>query len=105
MSNSAKSHIRIEFKDGVPLGITSATALEQSLRQFYKESRNDDLARPDITITDFELYHEESDEVELTLYSTRRANLDFQVDLLQEYLEVECEGIVEEVNEDTWVQA
>jgi hypothetical protein len=102
MSNSAKSHIRIEFKDGVPLGITSATALEQSLRQFYKESRNDDLARPDITITDHELY---SNEVELTLYSTRRANLDFQVDLLQEYLEVECEGIVEEVNEDTWIQA
>lgn len=101
MSNSAKSHMRVEFNQNVPIAISSATALEQTLRDFYRDSRNDNLARPDFTITEFELY---DNEVEVTFYSTRRINLDFQIDLFQEYLYTIHSDIVEEVNEDTWVQ-
>ena len=107
MGKAAKSEIRIEFKSEaiIPLGITSETALEQSLRGFYKRSHSlyDGQEKYiDITITDFELY---DGEVELTLYSTRGRNLEFQLELLQEFLEVDHDDVVEEVNYNTWHQA
>ena len=103
MGQSAKCNIEVYFNTGeIPIQLSSATAVHQTLLQFYKESRNDSLATPDISVSEFESYDE---SIGLEFYSTRRQNLDFQVDLFREYLETYHDDIVEEMTEDTWVQA
>jgi len=99
MGTAKKSIITIVFKeDLVPLGVTSKTALEQTLLEFYKKSTGKE-TKPDISITEFEI---DGDVVDLELYSGRCVNLDFQVDLLGQYLD-ECD--VEEFYFDNWIQA
>lgn len=101
MGQAAKSNIRIEFKkDFIPVELRTAEALEAALVNFYKEV-NPEKQKPDVTVTDLETY---DCEVELTLYSTRRQNLDFQVDLIDDYLNSKYSKEIEEINEDTWSQ-
>ena len=101
MSNSAKSITRIEFKVPVPEEFKTAAALETALIKFYEDSTGD-YVTPHFQINDFEVY---DSEVTFELSSTRRVNLEFQANLLREYLEVTYENKVEELNEDLWVQA
>lgn len=102
MGQAAKSDVAIYLIKGteLPLELSSATALEQALLQFYKDTRKTS-EKPSITIVDFKIYDE---VIELELYSTRSQNLDFQVELLQEYLEPFIGDTIEEITEDTWLQ-
>lgn len=99
MGTAKKSIITIVFEDETPLGITSKTALEQSLIKFYQKQNPEFIGEPSITITDFEI---DGCAVNLEMYSTRCVNLDFQVDLLSQYLD---EYNVEEFYYDNWVQS
>jgi len=104
MGQAAKCNIRIEMKDGhgVPLGITSKTAIQQSMLKYYYKTNPEAVGEPDITVTECSQYES---EVELELYSTRRQNLDFQIDLLLNYLNSNFDDTIEEINLDTWIQA
>lgn len=97
MGVAKKSEITIEF-DSIPLGITSKTALEQSLLSHYRKTTGNE-TKPSITITDFEM---DGNVINLTLYSDREVNLDFQLELLQSYLN-EHKGKVIEFYFDNWI--
>ena len=102
MGQAAKCNIAIFFNKDVetPLGLTSKTALQQAMLKQYYDTHPDAVGKPDITITEFETF---GGTIELELYSTRSQNLDFQVDLLLEYLE-QFDDIIEEVTKDKWIQ-
>jgi hypothetical protein len=102
MGKSAKCNVAIFLKEGteMPLGITSATATQQSMLTHYY-AKNPDASEPHIFVDEHEQY---DNSVELELYSTREQNLDFQVDLLEDYLQ-QFSDIIEEVTYDKWVQA
>ena len=101
MGNAKKSYIRIEFKKYYPEAFKSATSFQEALVKYFLKTY-DAVAEPDITIIDFEAF---DNEVQLEFYSTRGPHLDFQINLLNEFLEAEYSGLVEEVNEDTWTQS
>ena len=105
MGQAAKSEIAIFLNNpevDIPLDLTSATALQQAMLEHYYKTNPDAVGKPDITIVDFEMFE---GEIDLTLYSTRRQNLEFQVDLLNDYLDMTHFDIIDEVTEDTWVQS
>ena len=104
MSNSAKSITRIEFKLGLPDIFKSAANLTAALVKYYRAANPEDVEPEDpyINIQDLETF---PNEVQFELYSTRRVNLEFQADLLREYLEATYGDAIEELNEDLWVQA
>lgn len=104
MSQAAKSEITIYLKDNVevPLTLSSKTAIQQSMLKHYYATNPEAVGEPEILITECNL---SDDNIEIELYSTRKKNLDFQVDLLQDFLNGdEFADIIEEVIEDTWVQ-
>jgi len=103
MGQASKSYIAIFLREGkeLPLAISGKTALQQSMLTHYYKTHPEAVGEPDITITEFHNY--DNKHIELELYSGRRPNLDFQVDLLMEYL-TGFDDIIEEVTEDTWVQ-
>tara|TARA_R110000824_G_scaffold106610_2_gene251958 strand:+ start:14321 stop:14635 length:315 start_codon:yes stop_codon:yes gene_type:complete len=102
MGQSAKCNMRVSFNtEFIPIELTSSTSVHQSLLQFYKDTRSDDTSTPTITVTE----HEQFDtEIQLEFYSTKVANLDFQVDLFKEYLEARHNDEVEDIDEDVWIQ-
>lgn len=102
MGQATKSDIAIFFNsDSVPSELASSTGVEQTMLKHYYETNPEAVGKPDITISGYEQY---DGYIELVLYSTRRANLDFQIDLLNDYLETYHDDIIEEVTFDTWVQ-
>lgn len=103
MGQSKKSEIAIYLNKGVeiPLGLTSKTALQQAMLNFYYNANPDAVEEPSITVVGCEIF---DGSIEIELYSTRSQNLDFQVDLLNDYLE-QFDDIIEEITEDSWVQA
>jgi hypothetical protein len=100
MGQAAKSYLRVEFGQDVPIKLTSATAVEQAMLKHYFDTNPEAVGKPDITIVDFDIY---DSEIEVELYSTRRINLDFQIDLFKDTINGICDDVVE-INEDTWVQ-
>ncbi len=101
MGQASKSYIRIEFKKSYPEAFKSAMSFEEALIKYFLKTY-EAVVEPSITIVDFEAFDE---EVQFEFYSTRRLNLDFQINLLKEFLEAEYAGLVKEINEDTWVQS
>lgn len=103
MGQSKKSEIVIYLNKGIetPLGLTSKTALQQAMLNFYYNANPDAVEEPCIDVISCEIF---DGSIEIELYSTRSQNLDFQVGLLNDYLE-QFEDIIEEVTYDKWVQA
>lgn len=112
MGQSAKSNIRIGFFTmwNVPQEFKNEDTLIKALTDFYWTTTEGKFTRkqtgtaltPQFTIVDYNVIDH---EVELEFYSTRRVNLDFQVELLQDYLQKNYDGKVSEVDEETWTQA
>tara|TARA_R110000796_G_scaffold58413_8_gene135003 strand:- start:8615 stop:8929 length:315 start_codon:yes stop_codon:yes gene_type:complete len=104
MGQAAKCEISIYLNNGVetPLDLTSKTSIQQAMLKHYYKTNADAVGEPDITVVRCEIF---GGSIELELYSSRRANLDFQSGLLDEYLTQTHGDIIDEVTFDTWVQA
>ena len=104
MGQAAKANIAIYLKEGVdaPLGLSSKTAVEQTLIDFYFEQKPEAVGEPDFTVTDVQLFE---GVIELELYSGRKANLDFQLETLMDFLDEKHDEDIEEVTDSVWVQA
>jgi hypothetical protein len=102
MGQSAKCNMTVSFNvEYIPSKLASSTGVHQTLLQFYKDTRSDEIAVPSITVSEYEQF---DGTIELEFYSTRVQNLDFQVDLFREYLEARHGNDVAEITEDIWVQ-
>lgn len=101
MSISKKCEITLDILKGeLPEEFNKADLLNKALSDFYKKKNPEYKGEPNITVYDLTPY---GDYVEFTMYSTRDVNLDFQVELLQEYMS--DTGLDYEITLDSWIQA
>ena len=92
--------VHIHKDKEIPLGITSKTAVEQSMLNHYRELNPNSNPNPSIIVTHYENFENEC--IEIHLYSGRRPNLDFQSDLLESYLETIKGDVIESVEVSVW---
>jgi hypothetical protein len=99
MGTPSKSYVRIEFKTALPDEFKKEDDIKKLLINFYNTKEGIIDSNPYIDISNIYLYDR---EVEFELYSDRSQNLEFQVDLLTEYLDSRDD--IEELNSDVWHQ-
>ena len=97
MCRAAKSNIAIYFKSSVPKEFKTIQNIESTLVKFNDETNPDEPC--DIDCYDVD---ECDTSVEFELYANGRVHLERQLNILNEYLEVNCE--IEEMTEDSWEQ-
>jgi hypothetical protein len=103
MGTPKKCFINVFFNEGVEAEeFNTPESTMEALKDFYKSKDPVDKGDPYIDVSE----HEAGDRyVQFLMYSDRDVNLDFQVELLEEYLNDRYPDQVEEVTLDSWIQA
>lgn len=84
----------------LPEEFNTAESTVTALKEFYKKQNPDYKGDPYVNLYDHEAYE---NYVQFEMYSDRAQNLDWQVDLLREYLD--STGLEYDITEDAWIQA
>lgn len=97
-----KCYISLWFDTVAPVEFQTPDDLEKALKEFYKSKNPEYKGEPHICIHDFDGGDEYA---EFEMYSDRCQNLDFQVELLDQYLDELYPNIVNDYTKDSWEQA